>query len=727
MRAEVSAIPSVVWTVAVDAPLGALSYLIPETFDPKRIMRGVSVIVPLGGRKVHGVLLAETAAPTGVKMKAIIEILEDRPPLPAIYVEWLEWVSRYYVHPLGQTMELAFPPLARAKLKKDGTRTKSRKAPLIDIEAAAGRIDNSVNLTPEQTAVVDSIAGHEPGSIARGSAATTRPSFGAHLLFGVTGSGKTEVYMELIARTIARGEQALVLVPEIALTPQLIERFARRFGDQIAVIHSHLTPREKTDNWWMAREGSKPVLIGARSALFCPLENLGLIVIDEEHESSFKQDETLRYHARDAAVMLAKLRNHPIVLGSATPSLETWQNATSGRYQLHRLPSRIHGIQMPKVEVVDLRESRDLDRQLGREPIKTGLDITGSEVSMTRPFWLSKELHIALSETLGRGEQAALFLNRRGIAQAVVCPSCGDSPKCPNCEVALTLHGRSDLVCHYCDYHESMKESCGACHEGEPKPLGLGTERIEQDLSKLFPSARLIRMDRDEIQNREDLEDAISKIENREVDILIGTQMIAKGLDFPGLTLVGLVLADVAFNLPDFRAGERAFQLLTQVAGRAGRHLKNRQGHVVLQTYNPDHPSIQFTLTHDYEGFAAHDLGFREQLQYPPHGRLAALKFAGPDLAMVERASQKIADLARRMAEKSAAKITVLGPAPAPLSKLRNLYRYQVLIKGENASAPVSAFCRTLSEHIDSLAKSPANPLPPKVKLAIDIDALHLL
>ena len=698
-----------VWSIAVDAPLGALSYKIPATFDESKVVRGASVLVPLGGREVNGILLRENPSvlPVGIKLKSAIEVIEDRPPLPPVYVEWLEWVAKYYVHALGQTLELAFPPLARAKLKKDGTRAKSRKAPLIDAEASAARVDHSVNLTPEQTAVVEAIDGQK--------------GFAAHLLFGVTGSGKTEVYMELIARAIARGEQALVLVPEIALTPQLIERFARRFGDLIAVIHSHLTPREKTDNWWAARDGSKPVLIGARSALFCPLEKLSLIIIDEEHESSFKQDETLRYHARDAAVMLAKLRGHQIVLGSATPSLETWQNATSGRYQLHRLPSRIHGVQMPDVQVVDLRDSRDVERQAG------GRDDG-------RPFWLSKELQTALSETLERGEQAALFLNRRGIAQSVVCPTCGDSPQCPNCEVALTLHGRSDLVCHYCDFHESMKENCKACHDGEPKPLGLGTERIELDLKRIFPGARLVRMDRDEIQNREDLEEAIAKIENREADILIGTQMIAKGLDFPGLTLVGLVLADVAFNLPDFRASERAFQLLTQVAGRAGRHLKGRRGQVVLQTYNPDHPSIQFTLAHDYEGFAAHDLKFREMLNYPPHGRLAALKFAGPDLAVVERAAQNVAGIARRIAENHAKSsdettptITILGPAPAPLAKLRNLYRYQVLIKGTSALAPVSSFCRTLSEHLESLVKSPSNPLPPKVKLAIDIDALHLL
>lgn len=693
------------WTVAIDAPLGPLHYTVPESLENLKLSTGTSVIVPLGSRKVHGVLIeSETAVPSGVKLKAMLGLAEERPPIDSARLEWLKWISRYYAYPLGSTLEHMFPPLA-----KSGGRRKARKAALIQVSEIQGT-DHSVSLTPNQTDVVNKIA--------------EQKDFHAHLLFGVTGSGKTEVYMELIGRAVDRGETALVLVPEISLTPQLIERFARRFGDKIAVIHSHLTPREKTDNWWAAQTAEKPVLIGARSALFCPQPNLGLIVIDEEHESSFKQDESLRYHARDSAVMLAKILKIPIVLGSATPSLETWQNATSGKYELHRLPSRIHGTQMPKIDVIDLREARDAERQ------------SGGDSGGGRPFWLSKELHVSLTETFERGEQAALFLNRRGIAQTVVCPSCGHSSECPNCEVALTLHGRSNLVCHYCDYHESMKEVCGSCHTGEPKPLGLGTERIENDLGRLFPSARLVRMDRDEIQSREDLEEAIAKIENREADILIGTQMIAKGLDFPGLTLVGLVLADVAFNLPDFRASERAFQLLTQVAGRAGRHLRDgRQGHVVLQTYNPDHPSIQYTLAHDYEGFATHDLQFREALGYPPMGRLAALKFGGPDQAETEAAARRIADLARRTIDKAVAAdpnspsagISVLGPAPAPMAKLRNLFRFQILIKGSDAKAPVSALCRTLSEHIEARARSKSPLLPPKVRFAVDVDALHLL
>ncbi|RYZ79384.1 MAG: primosomal protein N', partial [Proteobacteria bacterium] len=373
-----------------------------------------------------------------------------------------------------------------------------------------------------------------------------------------------------------------------------------------------LTPREKTNQWWAMVEGKKQILIGARSALFCPLPKLGMIVIDEEHETSFKQDEKLKYHARDAAVMLAKFSACPVVLGSATPSLESWQNAKSGRYRLHQLKHRVADRAMPTIEVIDLRGERE-ERK-----------IEGTQDKF--PFWCGEVLFKAIGETLEKGQQAALFLNRRGVAQAVICPDCGWVPACPNCAVKLTLHGKSHLLCHYCDYHETLTEYCTECKDGEPKPIGLGTELIERDLTRLFPGARIARMDRDEITTREDLEDAVRSIENREVDILVGTQMIAKGLDFPGLTLVGLVMADVAFNLPDFRASERAFQLLTQVAGRSGRHLDEGAGRVIIQTYNPEHPSIHYTVNHDYEGFAEYDLGFREPLHYPPFWRLASFR-----------------------------------------------------------------------------------------------------
>ncbi|MES2965730.1 MAG: primosomal protein N' [Bdellovibrionota bacterium] len=676
------------WLIAVEAPLPqALTYRAPLDLraDPA-LARGASVIVPLGKRKIAGVVLGPVTDLKGEEsafvIKNIVSIATERPPLHDAFVKWLEWLAKYYLHPIGHVTELSFPPLSRATKER-----KSKKAPIAPKkDAVAAPI-----LTDEQATVVGAIE--------------KSPGFNVHLVHGVTGSGKTEIYMRLLEEVVARGQQGIVLVPEISLTPQLIDRFSARLGEAVAVIHSHLTPREKTNQWWAMIEGKKQILIGARSALFCPLPRLGMIVIDEEHEGSFKQDEKLKYHARDAAVMLGKFMNCPVVLGSATPSLESWQNAKLGRYKLHQLKARVADRALPNIEVIDLREERDERR------IKGSADI---------PFWCTETLFTAIEETLGKREQVALFLNRRGIAQAVICPDCGWVPACPNCEVKLTLHGKSHLLCHYCDFHETLRETCTECREGEPKPIGLGTEMIERDLAKMFPSARVTRMDRDEISTREDLEDAVRSVENREVDILVGTQMIAKGLDFPGLTLVGLVMADVAFNLPDFRASERSFQLLTQVAGRSGRHMNEGAGRVIIQTYNPDHPSIQFTVAHDFTGFADFELGFREALSYPPFSRLASFKVQGLDLEKVKSTAHTIRARALHLQARSPAfaGIEILGPAQAPLAKLRNNHRWQLLLKGPDA-ATLGAFCRHLSENQDWV--------PAAIKVAVDMDAVHLL
>jgi primosomal protein N' (replication factor Y) len=691
--------PGALWRVAVEAPLaGPLTYRAPPmqqgadegaqdgSAAPWR--RGQSVRVPLGRRQVSGLLLQPTSDAGRFKLRDIAGPDPAKPELPEHFVRWIEWLAQYYAHPIGQVAEMTFPPLPRALKAR-----KSRRAPVVAENAAVA----PPALTAEQRAVVEAI-GAERG-------------FGAHLVHGVTGSGKTEIYMRLMESVVARGQQGIVLVPEISLTPQLIDRFSRRLGSAVAVIHSQLTPREKTNQWWAIVEKNKQVLIGARSALFCPIESLGMIVVDEEHEASFKQDEKLKYQARDAAVMLAKLADCPVVLGSATPSLESWHNASLGRYRLHSLKSRVENRALPEIEVVDMRGERDQRKIAGPRPASKGGDL---------PFWLSERLFQALGECLERGEQAALFLNRRGIAQSVVCPACGFVPECPNCAVTLTLHGRSDLLCHYCDYHQTLRPTCPECREGEPRPLGMGTELIEKDLTRLFPGARVARMDRDEISTREDLEGAIRAIEEREVDLVVGTQMIAKGLDFPGLTLVGLVLADVAFNLPDFRASERSFQLLTQVAGRSGRHLKGRAGQVVVQTYNPGHPSILFTQAHDYSGFAEQELSFREALGYPPFGRLAAFRVQGPDLNKVVAAARELR--LRGQALKAKAEwltaIEILGPAEAPLARLRNLHRHQLLAKAPNAGL-LGAFSRAL---VDDLSWVPGG-----VKVAVDIDAAHML
>lgn len=674
------------WKVAVDAPLPtSLTYRAPATLQTNpKFARGGSVIVPLGNRKIAGVLIEQAdSAPTEFKLRDIVSVDEEKPLLHDFFLKWLEWLARYYVHPLGHVVEMTFPPLP----KKEKLR-KSKKSPVAPEQVHMAR----PTLTEEQARVIKDIEGEK--------------GFGAHLVHGVTGSGKTEIYMRLLEDVVKAGKQGIVLVPEISLTPQLVERFVNRLGDAVAVIHSHLTPREKTTQWWAMVEGKKQILIGARSALFCPLPNLGMIVIDEEHESSFKQDEQLKYHARDAAIMLAKFADCPIVLGSATPSLESWQNVKLGRYKLHTLDHRVADRAMPTIDVVDLRNERD------ERKVEGGV----SEL----PFWLSDVLHKAIGETLEKKQQVALFLNRRGIAQTVLCPDCGHVPACPNCEVKLTLHGKSSLLCHYCDYHETLSEYCSECKQGEPKPMGMGTELIERDLAKLFPEARLARMDRDEISTREDLEDMVKAVENREVDILVGTQMIAKGLDFPGLTLVGLVMADVAFNLPDFRSSERSFQLLTQVAGRSGRHLDEGAGRVIIQTYNPEHPSIDFTVRNDFKGFAEQELAFREALQYPPFWRLANFRIQGPDLERVTKTAHALKTNALNLKSKSKKfePIELLGPSEAPLSKLRNQYRWQMLLKAPDAASLV-AFCRTLIDHQDWV--------PPGVKLSVDIDSVHML
>ena len=668
------------YLVAVDAPLsGALTYLAPP--DGAVITRGQPVRVPLGSRKARGVVVGEFTgeAPAGVKLKPITALDEERPPVPAVYMDWLEWLARYYVFPLGMIMPTVFPPLTKR------TKRKSKKAAAVKDH---GERSVPPALTDEQRRAIDAIE--------------AKPGFGVHLLFGVTGSGKTEVYLQLLEDVISRGAGCLVLVPEIALTPQVIERFSRRFPGQVAVLHSGLTPREKTTQWWSVVDGERRILIGARSALFCPVPNLGLIILDEEHEPSYKQDEQLKYHARDAAIMLAKGLNAPIVLGSATPSLESWRNVTLGKYFCHRLSERVGARPLPAIEVVDLRETLR-QRRDAPSPL---------------PFWMSDQLHAELLTVFAKNEQAALFLNRRGLAQTAQCRACGFVVECPNCSVSLTLHHRSHLVCHYCEYSERLREICPDCKQSPLEALGLGTEKLEEDMRKLFPEVRLARADRDEVQSREDLERLIEDVEQHRVDLLIGTQMIAKGLDFPKLNLVGLVLADLGFHWPDFRASERSYQLLTQVSGRAGRQTPGR---VIIQTYDPDHPSIRFACAGDYHAFAEFELDERRDLHYPPCWRLAMFRITSTDAARGEEVAARLVARARALRDQFqsfGASIETLGPAPAPLHKLRNKYRYQVIVKGDGA-ARLNEFCRrTLGD---------ADWVPPGTKVQIDIDPFAMM
>jgi primosomal protein N' (replication factor Y) (superfamily II helicase) len=402
--------------------------------------------------------------------------------------------------------------------------------------------------------------------------------------------------------------------------------------------------------------------------------------------------------------MLGKMSDCPVILGSATPSLESWKNAQDGKYHLHKMKKRVESRPMPTIEVVDLKA---FQRKPGQER---------ESEERERAFWLSPILEEKIRDRLARREQTALFLNRRGMAQIVLCPACGEASTCPNCSVSLTLHARHHLVCHYCAYQVRMSEICGNCKTAEPRPVGMGTERVEEDLKKLFPAARITRADRDNISSREALDEMIRQIEDREVDILVGTQMIAKGLDFEGLTLVGMVLADIGFNLPDFRASERSFQLLMQMGGRAGRH-QSHPGEVIIQTYNPQHSSIQYARNHDYVGFAEQELNLRRELFYPPFGRLAAIRLQGTNSQSVLQAANAMKNHAKAMQRNHSALKTldILGPAEAPLAKLRGNYRFHLLVKGQSHSL-VAPFCQKLGE-VEHAG----------VKVMVDIDPLNML
>jgi primosomal protein N' (replication factor Y) (superfamily II helicase) len=676
----------VLWQVAVEAPLAeALTYIAPKELQ---ISRGDLVEVPLGSRRARGVALRQAKIkPEGFVLKKILAKVDGYPALPEPQLAWLEWLAKYYVYSPGLATSLAYPPL-----EKNAKKISQKKRPLV-VPDLPRTIPHRLN--SEQEKVVQDIS--------------SQPSFQAHLLYGVTGSGKTEVYLELLEKCVAQGLPGLVLVPEISLTPQLINRFVSRFGSTIATIHSHLTEREKTNQWWSMIEGQKKILIGARSALFCPLPKWGLIVVDEEHEPSYKQDEKLKYHARDAAVMLAKYHDCPIVLGSATPSLESWANAKTEKFKLHTIANRVANRKLPTINIVDLRKAADE----GPRDKKIPSDL---------PFWISAELYLQIITTLGKKEQVALFLNRRGMAHVVLCSSCGHTKMCPNCDINLTLHADSHLICHYCDYHENLRTKCTNCSTGEFEKMGLGTELVEKDLRKLFPEACIARADRDEIQNRAELEQLIGEMETGKIDILIGTQMIAKGLDFPKLKLVGLLLADIGFNLPDFRATERSFQLITQMSGRSGRHTNENDlpGQVILQTYNTEHESLKYAIKHDFEGFAANELSSRDMLKYPPFGKLISFRIQSAKKNDAEQMAAKLAQRGKQLKEqnKNYDKIDILGPAPATLAKIRNQFRYQLLLKGPNSTS-LNSFARQLI--------SDGQWLRPGTRILTDVDPIHML
>ncbi len=571
------------------------------------------------------------------------------------------------------------------------------------------------------------------GSDTATPAETRRDAGGTFLLHGVTGSGKTEVYLQAIAHALEQGKGAIVLVPEISLTPQTVERFKARFSSGplrtlVAVLHSHLSSGERHDEWHKIRQGRARIVIGARSAIFAPVEPLGLIIVDEEHEHSYKQEESPRYHARDVAVVRGQMEGAVVVLGSATPSMESFYNAQRGKYQLLEMPTRVDDQRMPVVRVVDMRSEA---RKARGAPI------------------FSVQLKEAMTQRLERREQTILFLNRRGFSTSLQCPKCGYVASCPNCSVSLTFHRRAALLlCHICGHSAQAPAVCPekGCRNPEIRYSGLGTEKVEDTLHKLFPHARIERMDSDTLKRKEDYRRILGDFRAGKIDILVGTQMIAKGLHFPNVTLVGIIHADLSLHIPDFRAGERTFQLLTQVAGRAGRG--DVEGEVFVQSFTPFHPAIQYARRHDYGGFYEQEIEFREQLKYPPAGRIALLTLKGRNEDKVRLSAEHVrSELEKALSQRApdagvetqtpalpmssapAARparqdaggavlrdLVIAGPAPAPLARAETFYRYQLMLR----TRAMSRLSREIARLQETLS------LPDDVTMAVDIDPVNL-
>ena len=535
-----------------------------------------------------------------------------------------------------------------------------------------------------------------------------RSRSGEHfLLQGVTGSGKTEVYLSAVAETIAAGRQALVLVPEITLTHQIVKSLRARFGDQLAILHSGLRPGERLEQWQRLQRGDTPIAVGARSALFAPLERLGLIAIDEEHDSAYKNDEGFRYHARDLARRRAEASCCTLILGSATPALETRYAADRGELRQLSLPRRIGDRPLPAVELVDLGRERE-------------------KAPRGRKLILTKPLRRALKDTIAQGGQAILFLNRRGFSTKVLCFECGHAEHCKNCEVALVYHASEQrLRCHYCDYTKPPSDTCEGCGAPDTALLGMGTQRLEEEVRGLMPSARLARLDRDTARRRGFTESVLADLRAGDLDILIGTQMVAKGHDFPGVRLVGVILADLGLHMPDFRAAERTFQLLTQVAGRAGR--ASLPGRVIVQSFVPDHYAIRTAQTHDFDAFYAEEMEQRAALGYPPFGHLAQLVVSSEDETQAREVAEQLAGGLRDAMRSGVTPpvesvesrgVELLGPAPSPIPRLRGRYRFQLLLKAADRKA-VHAAARELAARIAKLPRS--------VQTSLDVNPGNML
>ncbi len=661
------------------------------------------VILPLKGRKIVGLVWRLDSNPAqNIRYKNVIEVIDSKPLLHKGLIKFIEWAASYYMYPFGQALAEALPSEFISARKNAAKRiSASFKGPGRSyLEIASWDESPIKKLTKEQEKAIAFI-----------KQAILTKTFSPMLLFGITGSGKTQVYIEAAKACLKSNRGCLIMVPEIAMTGQLASRFKKALGDQVAILHSGLTPAQRRDQWWRLRQGRSLVALGTRSAIFCPIKDLGLIVVDEEHDASYKQEERFRYNARDLAVVRAKMEDAVVLLGSGTPSILSYFNAVTGKYKLLRLKERPSGVSLPAIEVVDK---------------KTNTQKQGAELP-----WLTPRLKKAIEDTLGRGEQVLLFLNRRGLATYIFCPECGYVFKCNNCDVILTWHRRNKAIvrsldeplpkghgmlsCHYCGHCQPAAPVCPSCNGQTVRTSGFGTEKIAEDFLKIFPNTTVARIDRDTLLSRKRLEKVLHSFRQGKIDCIVGTQMVTKGHDFPNLTLVGVIWADMSLNVPEFNASERTFQTLAQVAGRAGR--AKRPGQVIIQTYMPDHYTVRCAANHNYASFYRKEIELREKLGYPPFGRLINIRFSGPKQADVLQGAETARKLLLANAYKDI-KCSILGPVPCPKAKIRSKYRFQLLLKGDISH--IRRLCTSVDKQLQRL-------LPGKVRVEIDVDPVNFM
>ena len=738
--------PSYARVIADRAGGRALDYLIPESLAG-RLAPGSRVRVPLRARIVQATVIEVLDSSPVESPRELQGLIGGSSLIRPRLLELARWISEYYCCPLEAAMACVLPQVVRQakvsprklnfvrlakRASKEEIATLSRKAPR---QADALRVIQEIDAPRPVTELAERAGVSESvfrtlerrGWLTIATEEVARDPFAGEtflpsqdlalnaeqstalkllkeaiespvrplLLFGVTGSGKTEIYLQAIRHAVNLGRTALVLVPEISLTPQTVERFKARFADfqrEVAVLHSHLSEGERYDEWHRIHAGAARIVIGARSAVFAPLDQLGIIIVDEEHEGSYKQEETPRYHARDVAILRAQREGCAVVLGSATPSMESWNHAQTGKYLLVRLSQRADDRHLPVIRVLDMRRLAS---------------------AASGPAVFSPSLLEAIDARLGRREQTILFLNRRGFATSMLCQACGHVCRCPNCSVALTYHRDvAQLACHICGHRLRAPKVCPACHDPGIRHAGIGTQRVEDAVKRIFSKARVARMDADAMVRKNSYRETLQAFKEGSIDILVGTQMIAKGLHFPNVTLVGIINADLSLHLPDFRAGERTFQLLTQVAGRAGRG--EVEGEVLVQTFTPFSPSIQFARHHDSDGFAEQELEFRAHFGFPPFSRMILITVRALSRELAEFTTQTLVRKLRSALPEGA---SIGEAAPAPLEKARGYHRFQTSLRGPT-SRPIS---RTIQQTLAVL------PMPEDVFVAVDVDPVNLL